>query len=98
MLEYASIRFVFAWTSATTFPPVIVTAARIAKTALQSTESGASAMNSTRRIAAKAAAFGATDMKAVAGGGAPPDASGVHWGKGTTAALKPRPTVTRASA
>ena len=53
---------------------------------------------STRRIAAKAAAFGATDMNAVAGVAAPSYASGVHWWKGTIAALKPRPTVMRASA
>src|SRR6266513_990877 len=33
MLEYASIRFVFVCASATTFPPVIVTAASIARTA-----------------------------------------------------------------
>src|SRR5919109_2039423 len=98
MLEYASIRLVFVWASATTFPPVIVTAARIARTALQSTPSGPSAPTSTRRMAAKAAALGPTDMNAVAGVGAPSYASGVHWWNGTTAALKPRPTVTSASA
>src|SRR6185295_10896033 len=98
MLEYASIRFVFICTSATTFPPVMVTAARIANTELQSTASGASAMKSTRRIAANAAAFGATDMNAVAGVGAPSYASGVHWWNGTTAALNPRPAVTSARA
>ena len=37
-------------------------------------------------------------MNAVAGVGAPSYASGVHWWNGTTAALKPRPTVTSASA
>src|ERR671935_2782734 len=98
MLEYASIRFVFVCTSATTLPPVIVTAASTAKTLDQSTASGPMPETSTRRIAAKAAAFGATDMKAVAGVGAPSYASGVHWWNGTTAALKPRPTVTSASA
>ena len=71
MLEYASIRFTFACASATTFPPVIVTAARIAKTALQSRPRGPSATSITRRMAAKAAAFGATLMNAVAGVGAP---------------------------
>src|SRR6266508_6744109 len=95
MLEYASIRFVFVCTSATMLPPVIVTAARTANTTLQSTARGASALTSTRRIAAKAAAFGPTDMNAVAGVGAPSYASGVHWWNGTTAALNPRPTVTR---
>src|ERR671936_2672523 len=98
MLEYASIRFVFVCTSATTLPPVIVTAASTAKTLDQSTASGPMPETSTRRIAANAAAFGATDMKAVAGVGAPSYASGVHWWKGTTAALKPRPTVTSARA
>src|SRR5438132_555089 len=43
MLEYASMRFTFACASATTLPPVIVTAARSAKTALQSRPSGPSA-------------------------------------------------------
>ena len=98
MLEYASMRFTFACASATTLPPVIVTAARIAKTALQSSPSGPSATIITRRIAANAAAFGATLMNAVAGVGAPSYASGVHWWNGTTAALNARPTVTRASA
>src|SRR5919204_2497543 len=98
MLEYASIRFVFVWTSATTFPAVMVSAASTARTAPQSTSSGPSAPTSTRRIAANAAAFGPTDMNAVAGVGAPSYASGVHWWNGTTAALKPRPTVTSASA
>ncbi|OLC11115.1 MAG: hypothetical protein AUH39_00355 [Chloroflexi bacterium 13_1_40CM_67_9] len=98
MLEYASIRFVFVCASATMFPPVIVTAARIARTVLQSTPSGPRAPTRTRRIAAKAAAFGPTDMNAVAGVGAPSYASGVHWWNGTIAALKPRPTVMRASA
>src|SRR5919197_3751130 len=98
MLEYASIRFVFVCASATTFPAVIVTAARTAKTIVQSTPSGPRAPTSTRRIAANAAAFGPTDMNAVAGVGAPSYASGVHWWNGTTAALNPRPTVTSASA
>src|SRR5713101_2936383 len=98
MLEYASIRFVFVWPSATTLPAVIVIEASAAKTADQSTASGPIAEISTRRIAAKAAAFGATDMNAVAGVGAPSYASGVHWWNGTTAALKPSPTVTSASA
>src|SRR5712691_202871 len=98
MLEYASIRFVFVWARATMFPPVIVTAASTARTALQSTLSGPRAPTRTRRIAAKAAAFGPTDMNAVAGVAAPSYASGVHWWKGTIAALKPRPTVIRASA
>src|SRR5947209_15959956 len=67
MLEYASMRFTFVWASATTLPAVIVTAARIARTAPQSTPSGPIAPTSTRRIAANAAAFGPTDMNAVAG-------------------------------
>ena len=78
MLEYASIRFVFVCTRATMFPPVIVTAARTASTAAQSAPSGPSAPTRTRRIAANAAAFGPTDMNAVAGVGAPSYASGVH--------------------
>src|SRR5712691_12311364 len=98
MLEYASIRFVFVWTSATMLPAVIVSAASTANTADQSTTSGPIPETSTRRIAANAAAFGATDMNAVAGVGAPSYASGVHWWNGTTAALKPRPTVMSASA
>src|SRR5713101_835347 len=98
MLEYASIRFVFSWTSATMFPAVIVIAASAARTADHSTTSGPMPPTSTRRIAANAAAFGATDMNAVAGVGAPSYASGVHWWNGTTAALKPSPTVTSASA
>src|SRR5438094_7378511 len=98
MLEYASIRLVLPWTSATTLPAVIVTAASSAITTLQSTSSGPSAPTRTRRIAANAAAFGPTDMNAVAGVGAPSYASGVHWWNGTTAALKPSPTVTSASA
>src|SRR5688572_19306974 len=97
MLEYASIRFTFVCTSATTFPAVIVNAASTANTVDQSTASGPIPATSTRRIAANAAAFGATDMKAVAGVGAPSYASGVHWWNGTTAALKPRPTVMSAS-
>src|SRR5881296_2885869 len=95
MLEYASIRFVLVCTSATMFPAVIVSAARTAKTADQSTINGPMPETSTRRIAANAAAFGATDMNAVAGVGAPSYASGVHWWKGTTAALYPRPVVMR---
>src|SRR6266852_5600632 len=98
MLEYASIRLVLPWTSATTLPTVIVTAASSAITTLQSTSSGPSAPTRTRRIAANAAAFGPTDMNAVAGVCAPSYASGVHWWNGTTAALKPSPTVTSASA
>src|SRR5213593_1256554 len=98
MLEYASIRLVLPWTSATTFPAVIVTAASSAITTLQSTSSGPSAPTSTRRIAANAAAFGPTDMNAVAGVGAPSYASGVHWWNGTIAALNPRPTVMSARA
>src|SRR5256885_7662018 len=80
------------------FPPVIVRAASTASIALQSTLSGPSAPTSTRMMAANAAAFGPTDMNAVAGVGAPSYASGVHWWNGTTAALKPRPTVTSDSA
>src|SRR5881296_1700914 len=80
------------------FPPVIVTAASTANTVLQSTASGARPLTSTRRIAANAAAFGPTDMNAVTGVGAPSYASGVHWWKGTTAALNARPTVTSESA
>src|SRR5256885_164318 len=98
MLEYASIRFTFSWTSATTLPAVIVNAARTAKTLDQSTASGPMPDTSTRRIAANAAAFGATDMNAVAGVGAPSYASGVHWWNGTTAALNPSPTVMSDSA
>src|SRR2546430_6913624 len=98
MLEYESIRLVLPWTSATTLPAVIVTAASSAITTLQSTSSGPSAPTRTGRIAANAAAFGPTDMNAVAGVGAPSYASGVHWWNGTTAALKPSPTVTSASA
>jgi len=78
MLEYANIRFTFPCTSATTLPPVIVIAARIAKTALQSSPSGPRLPIMIRRIAANAAAFGATLMNAVAGVGAPSYASGVH--------------------
>src|SRR5207248_11706624 len=98
MLEYASIRFTFGCASATTFPAVMVIAASTAKTADQSNTSDPIPETSTRRIAANAAAFGPTDMKAVAGVGAPSYASGVHWWNGTTAALNPSPTVTRASA
>src|SRR4030088_2674904 len=94
MLEYASIRFTFPCTSATTLPPVIVIAARIAKTALQSSPSGPRPPIITRRIAANAAAFGATLTYAGAGParGAPSYASGVHWWNGTTAALNARGT------
>src|SRR5438093_4240193 len=98
MLEYASIRFTLGCASATTFPSVMVIAASTAKIAVQSTASGASATPTRRRMAAKAAAFGATDMNAVTGVGAPSYASGVHWWKGTTAALNARPTVTSESA
>src|SRR5919108_5967400 len=98
MLEYASIRFVFVCASATMLPAVMVIAARSANTLDQSTASGPMPETSTRRIAANAAAFGATDMNAVAGVGAPSYASGVHWWNGTTAALKPRPTVMSARA
>src|ERR1700741_1734590 len=79
-------------------PAVIVRAARTANTADQSTISGPLPDPRTRRIAANAAAFGATDMNAVAGVGAPSYASGVHWWKGTAAALNPRPTVMSESA
>src|SRR6266850_8105750 len=95
MLEYASIRLVFSWTSAMTLPAVIVIAARIARIVDQSTTRGPIPPTRTRRIAANAAAFGATDMNAVAGVGAPSYASGVHWWNGTTAALNPRPVVMR---
>src|SRR3989442_1049850 len=71
---------------------------RVSETRKTATASGPSAPTSTRRIAANAAALGPTDMNAVAGVGAPSYASGVHWWNGTTAALKPRPTVTRARA
>src|SRR5439155_21157354 len=98
MLEYASIRFVFVCASATMFPPVIVTAASTANTVLQSTCSGARPLTSTRRIAANAAAFGPTDMRAVAGVGAPAYASGVHGWNGATAGVNPRPTVTSVGA
>src|ERR1700738_4594149 len=98
MLEYASIRFTFGWTSATILPPVIVTAASTANTALQSSPNGPSEPIMIRRMAANAAAFGATLMNAVAGVGAPSYASGVHWWNGTTAALNARPTVTSARA
>src|SRR6476660_4992677 len=98
MLEYASIRFTFVCASATMLPPVIVMAANTAKTVDQSSASGPRAETITRRIAANAAAFGATDMKAVAGVGAPSYASGVHWWNGTTAALNARPTVMSARA
>ena len=98
MLEYASMRFTLVCASATMLPPVMVIAASTAKTAAQSSASGPSAETITRRMAANAAAFGATDMNAVAGVGAPSYASGVHWWNGTTAALKARPTVISASA
>src|SRR2546421_9689728 len=98
MLEYASIRFTFGCASATTFPAVMVIAASTAKTADQSSTSDPMPETSTRRIAANAAAFGPTDMNAVAGVGAPSYASGVHWWNGTTAALNASPTVTSASA
>src|SRR3989441_11434204 len=76
----------------------MVMAASTAKTLVQSGESGASPTTTTRRIAAKAAALGPTDMNAVAGVGAPSYASGVHWWNGTIAALNPRPTVMSARA
>src|SRR2546427_11979228 len=98
MLEYASIRLVFVCASATTLPAIMVIAASTANTADQSRASGPMPETRTRRIAANAAAFGPTDMNAVAGVGAPSYASGVHWWNGTTAALKPSPTVTRARA
>src|SRR4029079_7500681 len=98
MLEYASMRFTLVCASDTMLPPVIVIGASSAKTVDQSMASGPRAETITRRIAANAAAFGATDMNAVAGGGAPSYAAGVHWWNGTTAALNARPTVISASA
>ena len=71
MLEYASILFTFVCTSATTFPRVMVTAASTAKAMLQSAPSGPRPPTISRRIAANAAALGATDMNAAAGVGAP---------------------------
>ena len=55
-----------------------MSAARIANVVVQSIASGASATPMSRKIAANAAAFGATDMNAVTGVGAPSYASGVH--------------------
>src|SRR6266542_5173428 len=98
MLEYASMRFTFDCTSATTFPTVIVAAATAANSIAHSGCAAGNAVWNTRIAAAKPAAFDATERYAVTGVGAPSYTSGVHIWNGTAATLNPSPAVISASA
>src|SRR5918999_6172049 len=98
MLEYASMRFTLLWTTPTTVPTIIVTAAMAASTGTQCAWSGSNACRNTRTNAANAAAFTPVDMKAVTIVGAPSYASGVHMWNGTAETLNANPTTSRATA
>ena len=71
---------------------LIVNAANVASNGVSSS---AEALPNKRTKKPIAAAFGATDIKAVIGVGAPSYASGAHMWNGTIANLKPRPAIIR---
>src|SRR5215831_11373822 len=98
MLEYASIRFTLDCVTPTNVPTIIVAAATIQSTPLQSARSGSKAARKTRANAANAAAFTPVDMNPVTAGGAPSYASGVHMWNGTADTLNAKPTNSNPSA
>src|SRR5437016_13584519 len=88
MDEYASMRLMFGWTSAITFPRIIVSAATIQITDPQRSWIEGNAVRKMRNRTANPAAFGPTDMNPVTGVGAPSYTSGVQTWNGATATLK----------
>ena len=88
-------RLMFCWASATTFPTVMVITAMPHMSIGQSSGAPRSAVSSTRRRAAKAAALEPVAMNAVIEVGAPSYASGAHMWNGTEEILKPKPTSRR---
>ena len=71
MLEYASIRLMFVWTTPTTVPTIIVSAAITESTGSHCACSGSSGDRNTRANAPNAAALTPVDMNAVTIVGAP---------------------------
>ena len=71
MLEYASMRLILRCMSATTFPSVMVSTARIHRIHVQSTARAPRVCRNTRVKAANAAAFTPTAISAVTDVGAP---------------------------
>ena len=71
MLEYASMRLMLRCSSAVTLPTVMVSAASIHRTLLQSAASGDSVCRKTRANAANAAALMPTAINAVTAVGEP---------------------------
>src|SRR6185295_12800490 len=92
MLEYASIRLTFDWTTPSTVPTIIVAAAISQIASVQLPRNGSNPDRNTRTNAANAAAFTPVDMNAVTAGGAPSYASGVHMWNGTADTLNANPT------
>ncbi len=88
-------RFKFVCAMAATLPNVIVRIARTARIMAHSSTRVVSAPARIRISAANPAAFAPTDMKAVTDVGAPWYTSGVHMWNGTSATLKPKPTMAR---
>src|SRR5512140_825515 len=93
--EYASMRFTFDCTSAAMLPMNIESTA---ETHTIQNHPGAPAMKKMRRSTANTAAFGAVDISATTGAGAPSYTSGVQTWNGAEATLKPSPTNISATA
>src|SRR5215472_12096851 len=93
--EYANSRLTLSCTSAAMLPMDIDSAAAAQISAMRP---GACVWNMTRRSTAKTAAFGAVDMNATTGEGAPSYTSGVQMWNGAAATLNPMPTNINATA
>ena len=83
------------WGMAPRLPTSIVSTADTSSSWVQTGWSGGTSWNRMRIRAAKPAALGPTDMKAVTGVGAPSYTSGVHTWNGAAATLKLKPATTR---
>src|SRR5574338_590677 len=98
MLEYASMRLMFVWTTPTTVPRIIVAAAITDSIGTHWSCIGSSGERNTRTNAANAAALTPVDMNAVTIVGAPSYASGVHMWNGTAEILNAKPTASSPTA
>ena len=92
MDEYASIRLMSFWTTASTEPTSMVSTASAHTIGFQSSWAVVNVVLNTRNSPANPAALAVAAMNAVAGVGDPWNTSGVQVWNGTAATLKPSPT------
>ena len=96
MLEYASMRLILVWDTATIFPRIIDAAAMSAITSLSVGSAFSAKGLKTRRNPENAAALPPVAMKPLTVVGAPSYTSGAHMWNGNAATLNKSPTSTRA--